>query len=248
MTKGLILAGGSGTRLFPITKVVNKHLIPVGKYPMIHYPIRTLIMSGIKEIMVVTNADSMGAIAKLLGSGAEFGCNFYFRVQDRPAGISDGIRLARNFITAESKLMVILGDNLTTETFDERIREFERSTNGCCIFLKELTSVDGLGVARIERGAVTEIIEKPSAFVSNKAVTGIYLFDNRCFEFIEELYPSHRMELEVTDLINRYIAINSCEAHFLSGSWLDTGTFESLKKAGELLSETELRTGNGQLE
>jgi len=248
MTRGLILAGGSGTRLFPITKVVNKHLIPVGKHPMIYYPIRTLIESGIKEIMVVSNADSIGAIAKLLGSGAEFGCDFYFRVQDRPAGISDGIRLARDFVTPGSKLMVILGDNLTTETFDERIRAFERSTSGCCIFLKELTSVDGLGVARIERGVVTEIVEKPSLFISNKAVTGIYLFDNRCFEFIEELYPSHRMELEVTDLVNRYIAINSCEAHFLSESWLDAGTFESLKKAGELLSERTPQNGTGQME
>jgi len=235
MTKGLILAGGSGSRLFPITKVLNKHLIPIGKYPMIHYPLRTMLRSGIREIMIVSNADSIGPISKLLGSGAEFGCNFYYRVQDHPAGISDGIRLARNFVAPEDKLMVVLGDNLTTETFDERVSEFERSTTGCCIFLKELASLDGLGVARIEDGVVTEIVEKPTAFVSNKAVTGIYLFDSRCFDLIEELYPSDRMEIEVTDLINRYIAMNSCEAHVLSGTWMDAGTFESLKYAADLL-------------
>ena len=143
--KGLILAGGTGTRLYPVSKVINKHLIPIGRSPMIYYPVRTLVASGITEIMVVTGPQSIGAIADLLGSGREFGCNFYFRDQERPIGISDGIRLAREF-TGEDKLMVMLGDNLANETFAHIVKEFERSATGCRIFLKEMQEMEGLGV------------------------------------------------------------------------------------------------------
>ena len=139
--KGLILAGGTGTRLYPVSKVINKHLIPIGRSPMIYYPVRTLVASGITEIMVVTGPQSIGAIADLLGSGREFDCNFYYRVQEQPVGISDGIRLAREF-TGEDKLMVMLGDNLVRETFADTVKQFEQSVVGCRIFLKELTDVD----------------------------------------------------------------------------------------------------------
>ena len=230
MTKGLILAGGSGTRLHPVTKVVNKHLIPIGRSPMIYYPVRTLVESGINEIMVISGPENIGAIAGLLGSGEAFGCNFCYRVQERPVGISDGIRLAREF-TGDDRLMVTLGDNLTNETFAETVQDFERSPFGCRIFLKELTNVDGLGVARIEDGAITEVVEKPDRFVSNFAVTGVYLFDNRCFDFIDTLYPSGRDELEVTDLINAYIRLQACDSYLIRGTWLDAGTFESLQRA-----------------
>ena len=230
MTKGLILAGGAGTRLHPITKVINKHLIPIGKSPMIYYPVRTLIESGPREIMVVSGPQSIGPIADLLGSGRAFGCNFYYRVQDQPIGISDGIRLAREF-TGEDRLMVMLGDNLVSETFAETVRDFEASTVGCRIFLKELPKVDGLGVARIENGAVTEVVEKPEKHVSQFAVTGIYLFDKRCFDLIDTLYPSGRNELGVTDLINAYIHMKACDSHRVGGTWMDAGTFESLGDA-----------------
>ena len=230
MTKGLILAGGAGTRLYPVSKVVNKHLIPIGKSPMIYYPVRTIVDSGITDIMVVTGPQSIGAIAELLGSGREFGCNFYFRVQERPIGISDGIRLAREF-AGEENLMVMLGDNLVSETFAHVVKEFDQSSTGCCIFLKEMEEVEGLGVAGIENGVVTRVVEKPVEFVSNLAVTGIYLFDNRCFDLIDTLYPSNRQELEVTDLINAYLELGSCDSHKLKGHWMDVGTFESLERA-----------------
>ncbi len=230
MTKGLILAGGAGTRLHPVTKAVNKHLIPIGKHPMIYYPVRTLMDSGIKEIMVTSGPQSIGAIAELLGSGVTFGCNFYFRVQEHPRGISDGIRLAREF-TGSDRLMVMLGDNIVSETFTASVKEFEQSPGGCRIFLKKLTTLDGLGVALIRDGRVIEVIEKPSKHVSDYAVTGIYLFDSKCFELIDRLYPSSRNELEVTDLINEYIKAGSCGACVIKGDWLDAGTFDSLRRA-----------------
>ena len=231
--KGLILAGGTGTRLYPVSKVINKHLIPIGRSPMIYYPVRTLVASGITEIMVVTGPQSIGAIADLLGSGREFDCNFYYRVQEQPVGISDGIRLAREF-TGEDKLMVILGDNLVRETFADTVKQFEQSVVGCRIFIKELTDVEGLGVGHVENGVVTKVVEKPDEFVSNLAVTGIYLFDNRCFGLIDILYFSDRQELEVTDLINAYIELDSCDSYVLTDDWLDAGTFESLLKAAPL--------------
>jgi glucose-1-phosphate thymidylyltransferase len=231
MTKGLILAGGAGTRLHPITKVINKHLIPIGRQPMVYYPVQTLVGSGIKEIMVVSGPESIGSIAALLGSGRTFKCNFYFRVQEKPLGISDGIRLAREF-TGGDKLMVILGDNLVKETFAEVVEDFEKSSSGCRIFLKQVENVDGLGVARIEDGIVTEVIEKPVQPVSNLAVTGIYLLDNKCFDFIEDLSPSNRNELEVSSLINKYIRFGNCDSHTVAGDWLDAGRFESLREAG----------------
>ena len=233
MTKGLILAGGAGTRLYPVSKVVNKHLIPIGKAPMIYYPVRKLVASGVTEILVVTGPQSIGSIAELLGSGREFGCNFYFRVQERPVGISDGIGLAREF-TGENRLMVMLGDNLVRETFADIVKEFERSTIGCRIFLKEVQDVEGLGVARVENSVVTRVVEKPDEFVSNLAVTGIYLFDNRCFDLIDTLYPSSRQELEVTDLINAYFELGACDSYILKGDWMDAGTFESLERAGAI--------------
>ena len=136
MTKGLVLAGGTGSRLYPISKVVNKHLIPIGKQPMIYYPIRTMVASGITEIMVATGPRSIGSIAELLGSGREFGCNFYYRVQENPLGISDGIRLARDF-ASQDRLMVMLGDNLVSETFADTVKEFDKSSAGCRIFLSK---------------------------------------------------------------------------------------------------------------
>lgn len=230
MAKGLILAGGAGTRLYPVTKVINKHLIPIGRSPMIYYPVRTLVKSGINEIMVVSSPNSIGAIAELLGSGAGFNCNFYYRVQDCPSGISDGIRLAREFVGSD-RLMVMLGDNLVEETLAGTVKNFEQSSAGCRIFLKELPNVDGLGVALIEKGVVTKVIEKPDKFIGNSAVTGIYMFDNRCFDLIDKLYPSGRNELEVTDLINAYIDMKECDSYVLQGAWMDAGTFESLPKA-----------------
>ena len=235
MTKGLILAGGAGTRLYPISKVVNKHLIPIGNSPMIYYPVRTLVASGVTEIMIITGPRSIGAIAELLGSGKEFGCNFYFRVQEEPLGIANGIGLAREF-TGDDSLMVMLGDNLVSETFADIVKQFELSDTGCRIFLKEMEDVDGLGVGQIEDGVVTKVIEKPDRFVSNFAVTGIYLFDNRCFDLIDTLYPSTRQELEVTDLINAYLELGACDSHTLTGDWMDAGTFESLVKAGTVFA------------
>jgi glucose-1-phosphate thymidylyltransferase len=233
LTKGLILAGGAGTRLHPITKVINKHLIPIGKAPMIHYPIHTLVKSGVTEIMVISGPQSIGPLAEFLGSGSAFGCNFYFRVQERPAGISDGIRLAKEF-TSDDKLMVMLGDNLVSESFGDIVSDFERGSVGCRVFLKELANVEGLGVAQMEGGQLARVVEKPTEFVSNFAVTGLYLFDNRCFDMIDELYPSGRNELEVTDLINAYIDLNACDSQVLQGDWLDAGTFESLAKAASI--------------
>ena len=151
-------------------------------------------------------------------------------------GIADGIRLARQF-TGNDRLMVILGDNLVSEPLAETVHDFARSSVGCRIFLKEVPNVAGLGVARMTNGVVTEVVEKPDTFVSNFAVTGIYLFDNRCFDLIERLYPSDRNELEVTDLINAYLRMGACDSYVLNGNWLDAGTFESLRKAVSIFGE-----------
>ena len=233
MTKGLILAGGSGTRLHPITKVINKHLIPIGNKPMIQYPVVTLVNSQVTEIMVVSNPNSIGPIAKLLGSGSSFGCNFYFRAQESPRGISDGINLAREFVDKDN-LMVILGDNLVKGTFSTTIKDFEKSKSGCGVFLKENENFQGFGVALMQNGKIIEVIEKPTSMISKMIVTGIYLFDYHCFDMIEDLYPSSRNELEVTDLINKYISLNSCDTQIIEDDWLDAGTFSALEKAGKL--------------
>ena len=228
--KGVILAGGLGTRLFPLTKITNKHLLPVYNKPMIYYPINTLISSGIKEILVITGTESSGDFMKLLGSGKDFDCNFTFRIQDGSHGIADALRLAESF--AENKnIAVVLGDNIFAEDFSEDVRKFD---SGAQIFLKEIPDPERFGVAEFKNGKVLSIEEKPQNPKTNLAVTGIYFYDSSVFEKIRNTKLSSRNEYEITDVNNLYIAEEKMRGRVLHGSWSDAGTFESLFCASEI--------------
>jgi glucose-1-phosphate thymidylyltransferase len=234
MIRGVILAGGTGSRLFPLTKVTNKHLLPVGRKPMILHPIEKLVDAGIKEIMIVTGVEHMGDVVNLLGSGKDYKCQFTYRVQDEAGGIAQALGLAESFAKG-SKLAVILGDNIFTDSLKVSAEAFHEQAKGAKILLKEVHDPGRYGVAEVKEGKVIGIEEKPSQPKSSLAVTGIYFYDSQVFEFIRNLKPSRRGELEITDVNNAYIAQNSMTYEMLNGQWTDAGTFESLKHANELM-------------
>lgn len=225
--KGIILAGGNGRRLTPITDVTNKHLLPVYDKPMIFYPLHTLISGGIREILIVTGKEYAGGFLKLLGSGRDFGCRFTFEVQEEAFGIAHALSLAEDFVDGGNSA-VILGDNIYEDSFGEAIRSFE---GGAHIFLKEMPDAKRFGVADVQNGKILAIEEKPSEPKSNLAVTGLYLYDASVFSIIQSLKPSGRGELEITDVNNAYISKNRMAYSILSGEWTDSGTFESLYRA-----------------
>jgi len=238
--KGLILAGGTGSRLFPLTKVTNKHLLPVGRKPMIVHPIEKLKQAGIREIMIVTGVEHMDAVVGLLGSGREFGCEFTYRVQDEAGGIAQAVGLARNFVH-DSRVVVILGDNIFQDDISPYVAGFKKQKAGAKILLKEVRDPQRYGVAELRGGRVIGIEEKPRKPKSNMAVTGIYMYDHHVFDVIRTLKPSGRGELEITDVNNAYIRKGRLTYDLLKGWWTDAGTFESFKLANELMFAEEFK-------
>ncbi|MEW6758526.1 MAG: sugar phosphate nucleotidyltransferase [Acidobacteriota bacterium] len=235
--KGVILAGGTGSRLFPLTKVTNKHLLPVGKKPMIYYPIEKLLQIGIHHILVVTGTEHMGAVVNLLGSGKDFGCAFTYKVQDEAGGIAQALSLAENF-SGGSPITVILGDNLFEDGLSSLTERFlaDQKGEGARIALKEVPDPHRFGVATLEGDRVVKIVEKPKEPESRWAVTGVYVYDAQVFDLIRTLKPSARGELEITDVNNAYIQMGRMGYEFLKGWWTDAGTFDSLAHAGTLVA------------
>jgi glucose-1-phosphate thymidylyltransferase len=233
--KGIILAGGTGSRLFPLTKVTNKHLLPVGRKPMILHPIEKLVEAGIKEILIVTGVEHMGDVVNLLGSGKDFHCRFTYKVQDEAGGIAQALGLAEDFCRG-SKMAVILGDNIFTDSLKEPASKFHEQSRGAKILIQKVSDPHRFGVAELNGEHIAGIEEKPKNPKSDFAVTGIYFFDEHVFEIIRTLRPSGRGELEITDVNNAYIKQGTMTYEVLKGHWTDAGTFESLKAANDLMA------------
>lgn len=233
--KGVILAGGSGTRLFPNTKVTNKHLLPVYNQPMIYYPIQTLLKAGISDILILPGKDHAGDFAKLFGSGKEFNANFTFKVQDHAGGLAYAVGLAEDFV-GNDNFVVVFGDNIIEDNIIKEVQDFE---NGSVNFLKQVPDPQRFGIAELDGDRVLNIIEKPQDPKSNWAVVGLYIYDSKAFEYIKTLEPSDRGELEITDLNNIYIKQGKMKAAFLRGYWFDAGTHESLVDAAYSLKNFE---------
>lgn len=232
--KGIILAGGTGSRLFPLTKVTNKHLLPVGQKPMIFHPVEKLIEAGMKDILIVTGVEHMGDVVSLLGSGKDFGCRFTYKVQDEAGGIAQALSLAELFV-GNDQCAVILGDNIFQDSIKGEAKAFEQQKTGARILLKEVPDPHRFGVAELKGDRVNSIEEKPKDPKSNWAVTGIYFYDAHVFEFIRTLKPSARGELEITDVNNHYISKNQLSYGKFNGWWSDAGTFDSLARVNKLL-------------
>jgi len=235
--KGVVLAGGTGSRLFPLTRVTNKHLLPVYDRPMVFYPIQTLVDAGISDILLVTGGHSAGDFLRLLRNGKDFGLqHLSYAYQEGEGGIADALRLAEHFADGES-ICVVLGDNIIETNIIEGCEKFRRNGSGAHIFLKEVPNPQRFGVPVFESERITRIEEKPAHPKSNYAVTGFYLYDGTVFEKIRTLKPSGRGELEITDLNNQYIAEGSMQYSVLEGWWTDAGTFESLLLANNLVAK-----------
>ena len=231
--KGVILAGGTGSRLKPLTKVTNKHLLGVGQKPMIYYPIEKLTSIGIAEILIVTGLEHMGDVVNLLGSGKDFGCRFTYKVQDEAGGIAQALALAEDFAHGQP-LVVILGDNVFEADLKEYADKFISQETGARLLLKQVQNPQRFGVAELSGDRVIGIEEKPEKPKSDYAITGVYFYDASVFDIIRTLKPSARGELEITDVNNAYIAKGQLAYDILEGWWTDAGTFESLNKANEL--------------
>lgn len=236
--KGVVLAGGLGTRLLPLTKVTNKHLLPVYDKPMIFYPIQALVNAGVTEIMLVTGGNNAGDFLKLLGNGKEFGLkHLNYTYQEGEGGIADALRLAEHFADGEP-ICVILGDNIIQGNVAKAAEQFRKQGRGAKILLKEVKDPQRFGVPVLEGNRVTKIEEKPANPQSPYAVTGIYFYDTQVFEFIRTLKPSARGELEITDVNNAYIKAGTLTWDVLEGWWTDAGTIESLHLANQMVSQT----------
>ncbi len=232
--RGIILAGGTGSRLMPLTKVTNKHLLPVGQKPMIYYPIEKLTSIGIREILIVTGIEHMGDVVSLLGSGKQFGCRFTYKVQDEAGGIAQALGLAENF-AHKKPVVVILGDNVFEDNLKDYADRFISQKTGARVMLKQVPKPERFGVALLSDDKIIGIEEKPKQPKSDYAIIGIYFYDSSVFDIIRELKPSDRGEFEITDVNNAYIAKNQLAYDILEGWWTDAGTFESLDRANELV-------------
>lgn len=236
--RGVVLAGGLGTRLYPLTKVTNKHLLPVYNKPMIFYPIETLTNAGITEILVVTGGNNAGDFLRLLGNGKEFGLKrIHYAYQEGEGGIAEALGLAEAFAEGEP-VCVVLGDNIIEKNIIDAAGEYESCGSGARILLKEVSDPQRFGVATFEGDRVIGIEEKPGQPKSRYAVTGIYMYDSRVFDMIKGLKPSGRGELEITDVNNAYIEKGAMRWSILDGWWTDAGTIESLLRAGNLVAKT----------
>lgn len=234
--RGIVLGGGTGSRLMPLTKVTNKHLLPVGQKPMIFYPIERLTGIGIEEILIVTGIEHMGDVVGLLGSGKDFGCRFTYKVQDEAGGIAQALALAENFAD-NHPITVILGDNIFRASLKSYAEKFIAQKTGARILLKQVANPQRFGVAELSDGKIVGIEEKPQEPKSDYAVTGIYFYDACVFDIIRELKPSARGELEITHVNEAYIARGELTYDILDGWWTDAGTFESLNRANELVAK-----------
>ncbi len=235
--KGIILAGGSGTRLYPLTKVTSKQLLPVYNKPMIYYPLHTLLKAGIKDILIIVAPERSGDFLNLLGSGKEFGARFAYEVQDQPRGIAEAFVIGKEFIEGDP-CTLILGDNIYTDDFSEVIANHQE---GAKIFVKEVPDANRFGVVEMdESGKVLGIEEKPKVPKSRFAQTGLYIYDSKVADYAEKLTPSARLEYEITDLNNMYLKGGQLSAHKVRGEWIDAGTFESLHRASLVVREHEL--------
>ncbi len=237
--KGVILAGGLGSRLHPLTKVTNKHLLPVYHKPMIYYPIETLVEAGVKELMIVTGGNSAGDFLKLIGNGRKMGLEHVsFAYQEGEGGIADALRLAQHFANGQ-KMVVMLGDNIIGSSIRGSVNKFINQKSGARVILKKVNDPERFGVAELKGNQVVSIEEKPKKPKSNYAVTGIYMYDEQVFDVISDLKPSRRGELEITDVNNWYLKQGLLEYDMLTGFWSDAGTFESLTRSAELVRRQE---------
>jgi glucose-1-phosphate thymidylyltransferase len=236
--KGVVLAGGTGSRLNPLTRVTNKHLLPIYDKPMIYYPIQTLVNAGIHEILLVTGGKNAGEFLRLLGNGRDFGLkHIHYTYQEGEGGIAEALALAEYFAGGEP-ICVVLGDNIIENNICEAVENFQRRKEGAAILLKEVPDAQRFGVAEIRGNRVVGIEEKPRTPKSNYAVIGIYLYDHTIFDKIRRLKPSGRGELEISDVNNFYIQEGKLTFEILNGWWTDAGTFESLLRANNLVAET----------
>jgi len=234
--KGIILAGGLGTRLLPLTRVTNKHLLPVYDKPMIYYPIQCLVNAGIREIMIVTGGEHAGDFLKLLGNGSDFGLDdLHYTYQHGEGGIADALRLAEHFADGQ-KIVVVLADNIIEGNICSAVGSFFTQRRGAKILLKEVQDPQRFGVAEVSGSTVLGIEEKPTEPKSSYAVVGIYMYDPQVFDIIRRQKPSGRGELEITDVNNAYIAQGTMTCEVLDGWWTDAGTFESLHRASNLIA------------
>lgn len=235
--KGIILAGGRGTRLNPLTKITSKQLLPVYNKPMVFFPLETLLKSGIKEILIIVSGDRPGDFMRLLGSGKEFGAKFTYEIQDEPKGLPEAFIIGKDFIGDDS-VVLILGDNIFEGDFSEDIKNFKK---GGKIFVKEVSDPERFGVAEVdENNKAISIEEKPENPKSNLAITGLYIYDNRVSEFAKNVKPLFRNETDITEIHKQYMNLNELEVKKIDGEWIDAGTFESLYKANSFIRQKEL--------
>jgi glucose-1-phosphate thymidylyltransferase len=236
--KGIVLAGGTGSRLFPLTKITNKHLLPIYDRPMIYYPIQTLVDAGIREILIVTGGRNSGDFLRLLANGKQFGLqHINYTYQEGEGGIADALALAEHFADGQ-KICVVLGDNIIEGNILEAADRFRKQESGAHILLKEVSDAERFGVAEVSGSRIIGIEEKPAKPKSNYAVTGIYMYDPTVFDKIRTLVPSRRGELEITDVNNAYIREGSMSFSYLDGWWTDAGTFDSLLRAANLVAQS----------
>ncbi|HEY1758230.1 MAG TPA: sugar phosphate nucleotidyltransferase [Bryobacteraceae bacterium] len=236
--KGIVLAGGTGSRLFPLTKITNKHLLPIFDKPMIYYPIQTLVEAGIKDILLVTGGRNSGDFLRLLANGKEFGlAHLNYTYQEGEGGIADALALAEHFADGE-KICVILGDNIIEGSIREAVEAFKQQERGARILLKQVQDAERFGVAEMVGDRIVGIEEKPARPKSHHAVIGIYMYDGTVFDKVKTLVPSGRGELEITDVNNAYIREGTMSFSHLEGWWTDAGTFESLLRAANLVAGT----------
>lgn len=236
--KGVVLAGGTGSRLFPLTKITNKHLLPIYDKPMVYYPIQTLVDAGIRDILIVTGGRNAGDFLRLLGNGKEFGlAHLNYAYQEGEGGIAEALALAEHFADGD-RICVILGDNIIEASIREAVDAFLDQPEGARILLKRVSDAERFGVAEIRGDRIAGIEEKPKRPKSEYAVTGIYMYDTTVFDKVRELVPSDRGELEITDVNNAYIREGAMNFSFLEGWWTDAGTFDSLLRAGNLVARS----------
>ena len=235
--KGVVLAGGLGKRLYPLTRVSNKHLLPVYNKPMVYYPIQTLVDAGIKDIMVVTGGNHAGEFLRLLGNGKEFGLkHIHYTYQEGEGGIAEALKLAEEFAGGD-RIVVMLGDNIIEKSIKKAVEDFKKQTKGAKILIKKVDDPGRFGVAEVRGNKIVSIEEKPRKPRSDYAVTGIYMYDSQVFDIASTLKPSKRGELEITDLNNEYLRKGELTYGVLNGWWTDSGTFDSLLRANILIAK-----------